>query len=158
MKVNEISTLNGAYQDKGLKVKHLSGESYVGLINHKNSLEKAGKAYDDGTTQLLKDFPGVEVRPTELPGVFVYKKKVKSKGEEMPDEWVDPPKDFMDKLAALKEQDFKVGPLNFIPANQLQPYLGDAEPNTVFVLSKYLLKGQKAEEAPKEENKKKVKS
>lgn len=140
MNISKINNLLNAFSDKGLKVKPLSGDSYVQLSNFKRALYRAQEKHTDDIKDLGKDYKGrVEVvEVDENRQRFYGIEWSESEGNKIK-KLVDVPVDFQEKLSAINDFDHAVPDIN-LPAVEVQGYLSEADPSNELILASILMK------------------
>jgi len=124
MKLNRDQSieLNEALSQKGLKTKHVSGDSYIKLLNVKTKLKNEITVLAEAEKELAEEFGAVQTQS----GFFIEDK--------------DKQKEFVKNLRD-KQKAFSIElDLNFVPEAELKEYAKEQDTAIEAVLFEYLLK------------------
>lgn len=118
MKRDKAIELNGALQDKELKVKFLTGPQYASLIELKRPLVRYLNEMGESEKELADEMKVV----------------IGPRGFETLDE------NFLGKLKEIQKPEFTPKELNFISMEEFKSWTNEVDFNTGSILAEYLLK------------------
>lgn len=120
MKRDYAIQLNNALHTEGLKVKHLTGEQYVKLLNLKRPLAKYANEMSEEEKELFKEY-NIVTNSDLL--------------EQLKD------KKFTEKRDAIYSKEFEPIELNFLDSDVFKKFTDDVDFGVASILAEYLLKG-----------------
>lgn len=147
MLITVIVPLSNALQDPTLKSGPLSPSSFIGVVYLRRAMGEAIKRNSEDIQDLLSAYPDiVSIRTANF---VQFKQKVETKKDDGSIEvtHVEPTEDFRLKLKAINETEHCLKQkLNFIPAEELLPYVANAEVKNERIISECLLLDERPEE------------